>query len=303
MLRVEEILLGAAGGSSNPLVAAASTHLVKAGGKRLRPSLVLLASRVGEPGRRETDLAAAAVELVHLASLYHDDVLDQTGTRRGVPTAHSEWGVDVAILAGDYLFAKGCWLGARAGDGVPLILSNAIAELCEGQIAESNAVGDPQRSVDEYLDTITRKTASLFRSACEMGASTAGAPLEDQAALADYGLNLGLAFQVVDDLLDFLGDPQITGKVPGTDLREGVYTLPVLIACERDASLQARLARGDRDLDRVLPVLESTGALDAALDEAASFGRRAASSLDGLPDDDWKAVLLTIVEGVLAQLN
>ena len=163
MDRVENLLSGTAGASAHPLVSEASTHLIKAGGKRIRPSLVLLTSHAGESGRASTDLAAAGIELIHLATLYHDDVIDQTDTRRGVPTAHSKWGVEVAVLAGDYLFASGCALGARAGGRVPVIIASALAEVCEGQIAETAIVGDPRRSVDDYYDTIRKKTAALFR--------------------------------------------------------------------------------------------------------------------------------------------
>lgn len=303
LLRVEGILLSSAGGSRHPLVVEASTHLVKAGGKRLRPALVLLASHAGQPGRQATDLAAAAVELVHLATLYHDDVLDESETRRGVPTVHAKWGAEVAILAGDYLFARGCLLGAEAGSEVPTLLSNGISNVCEGQISESGALNNPCRDVDEYFQTISLKTASLFRCACEMGATTASAPAEARASLAAYGTNLGLAFQLIDDLLDITGDSGITGKAPGTDLKEGVFTLPVLIACQREPALVRRLEEGERDLAGILPALRDAGALDAAYAEAVAYGCRAKESVAFLPEGAVRSVLHTVVEGVLAQLD
>src|ERR671919_1303030 len=174
LMRVEDLLLEAAGDSLNSLVSDASTHLIRAGGKRIHPALVMLSSRSGGPGRA-TDLSAAAIELVHLATLYHDDVIDQTETRRGVPTVHKKWGIEIAVLAGDFLFARGCALGAEAGGEVPGILAHAIAEVCEGQIVETANLGDPGRPVDDYTETIRRKTAALFRAACELGAATAGA--------------------------------------------------------------------------------------------------------------------------------
>ncbi len=256
-----DLLLERAGRSPSPLVAEASTHLIKAGGKRVRPALVMLASHAGTPGEPATDLAAAALELVHLATLYHDDVIDETDTRRGSPTVHSKWGIEVAVLAGDYLFANGSSLGAEAGGEVPGILARAIAEVCEGQIVETSTVNDPDRSIDEYMSTIGGKTAALFRAGCELGAATSGAVSEDRSSLMMFGENLGLAFQIVDDLLDILGDPTVTGKVLGTDLHEGVFTLPVLLAIERDGSLKTRLAEGERNLDRILPILRATGAL------------------------------------------
>ena len=302
LLRVEQLLLDRAGSSLHPLVSESSTHLIRAGGKRLRPSLVLVCSRAGEPGRRATDLAAAAVELIHLATLYHDDVIDETETRRGAPTVHSKWGVEVAVLAGDYLFAHGSALGAEAGHEVPAILAEAVADVCEGQIVETAALSDPRRGTEHYLKTIAGKTAALFRASCEMGATTSGASPEARVALADYGLHLGLAFQVVDDLLDLVGDPAVTGKIPGTDLKEGVFTLPVLIGVERDETLAGALERGERELGSVLPSLEASGALVAARDAAAEHGRAASEACRRAGTGDWQLGLETIVDGVLAQL-
>ncbi len=301
MLRVEQLLLSAAGSSDVPLVGEASTHLIKAGGKRLRPALVMITARAGEPARAETDLAAAAIELVHLATLYHDDVIDETDTRRGAPTVHSKWGLEVAVLAGDYLFAKGCVLAADAGGEVTGILSRAIAEVCEGQIIETTAVGDPRRSPDDYRRTIELKTAALFGAGCELGAATSGA-LEQREPLRTYGRNLGLAFQIVDDLLDLVGDPDITGKVPGTDLKEGVFTLPVLIAAEREPLLVERIVAGSRDLSELLPLLHSGGGIEGAVAEARTHVAAALAALEPLPEAEWTDALRSIPTGVLAQL-
>ena len=303
LARVETLLTATAGASPHALVSESSLHLIKAGGKRLRPALVLLTSHAGEPSRQTTDLAAAAIELVHIATLYHDDVLDQTETRRGVLTAHNKWGTEVAVLAGDFLFACGSALGAEASGEVPGILARAIAEVCEGQILETGTLGDPGRPVSGYIEVIERKTAALFRAACELGATTSGAPRAMRAALMDFGLNLGLAFQIVDDLLDLVGDPDVTGKRLGTDLREGVFTVPVLIACERRTSLADRLRSGDRDLALVLDALASTGALDDAYGLALDHGERALAALATAEESEWTIALANIVEGVLAQVE
>ena len=303
MARVESILLETAGAPSHPLVAEASTHLIKAGGKRLRPALVLLSSHAGEPERRSTDLAAAALELVHLATLYHDDVMDETEMRRGVPTAHSKWGVEVAVLAGDFLFACGSSLGAEAGGEVPGILARAIAEVCEGQIIETQALGDPRRPMEEFISTIGKKTGALFSAACDLGTATSGAGAAEREALVSYGAHLGLAFQMVDDLLDLVGDPEITGKTPGTDLKEGVYTTAVLLAVEREPSLAAKLSAGERELGEILPILESTGALDEAHARAQAAGAAALASLEALPEGAWRAALENLVTGVLTQVS
>jgi geranylgeranyl pyrophosphate synthase len=303
MLRVEDVMVRTAGGSRHTVVSDASLYLLKAGGKRLRPALVMISSHAGEARGEATDLAAAAVELVHLATLYHDDVIDGTATRRGVATTHSKWGTDIAVLAGDYLFACGSSLGAAAGGEVPLILANAIAEVCEGQIVETTAVGNPGRSLDAYINVISMKSAALFRSACELGAATSSATPQHRDLLVTYGESLGLAFQMVDDLLDLIGDPAVTGKISGTDLRAGVFTAPVLIACRRDAGLKAKLAGGESDLDEVLPVLWSTGAIGDAYAMAASYAERGRQALKGLPDEDYREVLRTILDGVLAQVD
>jgi heptaprenyl diphosphate synthase len=301
--RVEALLNVTAGASSHPVVSDACLHLIKAGGKRLRPALVLLASRAGEEHRRATNMSAAAIELIHLASLYHDDVLDETQTRRGVPTAHNKWGIEVAVLAGDYLFAAGCALGADVGGDVPGILAEAIVAVCEGQIVETAAINDPIRPVADYIETIRLKTATLFAAACELGAVTSGAPPETRTALAGYGENLGLAFQVVDDVLDLIGNPDETGKAPGIDLKEGVFTVPVLLACARDSELAGRLAGGDRTLDEVVPVLRSTGAIADATTMASHFGRSALESVAGVGDETWRDCMRTMVGAVLAQVD
>jgi len=302
LLRVERLLLDTAGSSLHPLVSESSTHLIRAGGKRLRPSLVLVCSRAGEPGRRATDVAAAAVELIHLATLYHDDVIDETETRRGAPTVHWKWGIEVAVLAGDYLFAHGSALGAEAGHDVPAILAKAVADVCEGQIVETAALANPRRGTEHYVETISGKTAALFRASCEMGATTSGAGPVAREALAEYGHHLGIAFQIVDDLLDLVGDPAVTGKTPGTDLKEGVFTLPVLIAVEREPELGAMLERGQADLRVVLPILERTGALNDAHAVAEEHGSAARQASRRAGSGDWQLGLETIVEGVLAQV-
>ncbi len=298
--RAEKLLFEAAGASTHPLVGEAATHLIAAGGKRLRPALVMTAARAGSP-TPATDLAAAAVELIHLASLYHDDVMDETETRRGVPTVHSRWGINVAVLAGDFLFASGCALGAEAGGEVPAILAAALRDLCEGQIREAAAAGDLERGVPDYFETIRRKTGALFAAACELGAVTSSAADAHRHALVDYGHALGAAFQLVDDLLDFVGDPAVTGKLPGTDWREGIYTLPVLIGRDRNSELKEPGASA-LPFEDVLAILGACGALETARAAAEAHVRRALETLDGLPHHPWRDVLEGMAAGTLARL-
>ncbi|MDQ4058774.1 MAG: polyprenyl synthetase family protein [Actinomycetota bacterium] len=301
LVRVEDLMRATVGASEHRVVQDAALHLIKAGGKRLRPALVLISSRAGKAGATATDQAAAAIELVHLATLYHDDVIDKTEVRRGAPTAHVLWGNEVAVLVGDYLFACGCGLGARAKGDVPQLLADAIVNVCEGQITETISLGDPHRPVDDYLATIRAKTAALFATGCELGAHTSGAE-DARPALRSYGENLGMAFQVVDDLIDLVGDVRTTGKEPGTDLREGVFTAPLLLAAERDAAFAESLVSGERHLEGALEVLRSSGALHDAFEMAESFGADAVASLSGLPEDEWTLTLEKVVKGVLAQL-
>lgn len=299
---VEALLEATAGASAHPLVSEPSLHLLKAGGKRMRPALTMICARGGSP-TDATLLSAASIELVHLATLYHDDVIDETETRRGVPTAHAKWGTEVAVLAGDYLFACGCGLGADAGGEVPGILARAIARVCEGQIVETASLEDARRSVDAYLDTIGMKTAALFAAACELGAVTSGQDPIARAALADYGERLGLAFQIIDDLLDLVGDPRVTGKEPGTDLREGVYTMPVLLACERDPQLATRLEQGRRDLTGTIDSLRATGALLDSWAHAARIAAEAERSLASFPDEGGGELLISLLRATLAQVD
>ncbi|MDQ3985426.1 MAG: polyprenyl synthetase family protein [Actinomycetota bacterium] len=302
LVRVEELMRKTVSSPEHALVADAALHLIQAGGKRLRPALVMMSSRAGTPAG-ETDLAAAAVELVHIATLYHDDVIDETEVRRGVPTVHSKWGIEIAVLAGDFLFARGCALGAEAGGDVPAVLARGIGRVCEGQILETATASDPNRTIEDYMRTVGLKTAALFEAACELGASTSRAGLEARNALAEYGRHLGTAFQVVDDLLDLVGDPLQTGKEPGSDLREGVFTLPVLLAAAGDPQVRTRLERGERVLDELLPSIRATGALREARNRALEEGTLARRAIAPLGPGEWQEALATVVEGVLAQVE
>lgn len=301
LLRVEDLLLESAGASDHALVREPAVHLINAGGKRLRPALVLITSRAGTPGSTETDLSAASVELVHLATLYHDDVIDETEIRRGVETVSARWGIEVAVLVGDYLFARACTLAADAGGEVPGILARAIAEVCEGQVAETATIGDVTRTADDYMSTVRKKTAALFRAACELGAVTSGADGDARSALTRYGSALGITFQVVDDLLDLVGAPDVIGKEPGTDLKEGVFTLPVLIAAGKDASLRDKLQTRP-PLDAVIGSIRDANAIEEALAMAARSADEARRALGGFPRSEWRSTLETIVDGVLAQV-
>jgi len=212
---------------------AISGHTLSAGGKRLRPAAVVLSARsVRNVFPAQTVYASAsAVELIHMASLIHDDVVDNTGERRGRPTANVIYGNQISVLVGDYLLAKSIYLAAREGVlEVIRIFSKVTVGLSEGEVLQITAQGDPDTTEEVYFDIIRRKTAGFIAGCCEVGAVLAEASPSVREALSDYGMALGLAFQIADDLLDFLGDPEVTGKPRGSDLREGKMTLPLIAA-------------------------------------------------------------------------
>ena len=241
--------------SSHPLLSEAAAHLVSAGGKRFRPLLTLLAAQFGDPTRTQVVDAAVVVELTHLATLYHDDVMDEAPVRRGAESANTRWSNTVAILTGDYLFARASDLTAGLGTEATRLQSRTFARLVEGQIAETAGPSAGADPVAHHLKVLADKTASLISTSARLGAMTAGAAPDVIDTLAAYGEVIGIAFQLSDDLIDVLSDAGQSGKTPGTDLREGIATLPVLLA----------RADGDRDL---LSVLEADLTTDAALAQA-----------------------------------
>jgi heptaprenyl diphosphate synthase len=240
-------------------------HGIEAGGKRLRPALVVCAAvAVGgrdAVGERVID-AAAAVELLHLASLYHDDVLDAAAIRRGRPSANALWGNHAAVLGGDVLLSHAYRVAAELGAAELRRLAHTLAALCSGQVAESAAQFDADRKLSHYDASIRGKTAALLATSCWLGASTAGAPPHVAEALACCGAELGVAFQIVDDVLDLYGHGLRIGKPAGSDLRTGVFTLPVLMALQRDPALGALLVEGidERGIAEVARRVRAVGA-------------------------------------------
>jgi heptaprenyl diphosphate synthase len=294
-----------------PFVDEASRYLMDAGGKRFRPMLVLLAGLLGGKDATAPDLVSAGVvvELVHLSTLYHDDVIDTAQLRRGAPAAHVKWSNTVAILTGDFLLARASELSAALGVEVTKLMARTIADLCQGQIREvqgsmaasaTHHVPGLPADREHYLAVIAEKTASLIAASARLGAILTDQPPAAVEALTDYGRRLGMAFQLSDDVLDITGDPEESGKVPGTDLREGVRTLPVLLALEHDGpgSELARLldeAVGATDalpVDRALKLLREHPALSLARDAARLEATRARHALRRFPRTPGTAVLL-----------
>ena len=236
-----ETELEAAIQSEARFVTEAARHLMHAGGKRFRPLLVLLAAETGDPAADGVVTSACVVELTHLASLYHDDVMDEAVLRRGAESANARWDNLVAILTGDFLFSKSSELTARLGADAVRIQAETFTRLVEGQILETLGPGDDEDPLEHYLRVVAGKTGSLIATSARYGARFAGAPLEVEDALTAYGEMIGSAFQLSDDILDIASESDESGKTPGTDLREGVPTLPVLLAKRSTDPADARL--------------------------------------------------------------
>ena len=249
--------------SRHPLLASSGAHLAEAGGKRFRPLLTLLAGHLGDPTAPEVVEAAVVVELTHLATLYHDDVMDEADVRRGAQSANARWTNTVAILTGDFLFARASDVVAGLGPEAVRIQARTFARLVEGQIAETAGPADDEDAVQHHLQVVADKTGSLIATSARLGAMLAGAPAADVETAARFGEVIGTAFQLSDDLIDVLSDAQDTGKTPGTDLREGIRTLPVLLA----------LALDDPDGQRLRELLRSDLGDDARLTEALTLLR------------------------------
>jgi heptaprenyl diphosphate synthase len=262
LARVEERLLEVVR-SAHPMLDAASGHLAQAGGKRVRPLLALLAARLGDPTAPGVVDAAVVVELTHLATLYHDDVMDEAAVRRGAQSANARWTNTVAILTGDFLFARASDLTAGLGTEATRIQSRTFARLVEGQISETAGPADGQDPVEHHLQVIADKTASLLATSGRLGALMAGVAPADVETVARFGEVFGTAFQLSDDLIDVLSESGQSGKTPGTDLREGVRTLPVLLV----------LASGDPESARLRELLQGDLTDDARLAEALALLR------------------------------
>ncbi|MBM3674256.1 MAG: polyprenyl synthetase family protein [Actinobacteria bacterium] len=303
-----EAALQASVRSQDPFLGNVAAHLISAGGKRLRPVLTVCAAYAASgvaPVSEDVVTGAVAVELVHLGSLYHDDVIDEAETRRGVPSVNARWSNIVAILVGDYLLARASELAASLGADVAALLAATIGELCRGQVLELQHLFDVDRSEDLYFSAIDGKTASLFGTACRIGGMVSkvdGATLD---ALTDFGHRLGTCFQIVDDVLDVTGTEESLGKPAGNDLVEGVYTLPVIYAIEREPALREVLGRklDNAQMAEARRLATSDGALDAALDaarEQAALADKALGGATGL-DAEVTARLGRLVETLVTR--
>ncbi|WP_462202934.1 polyprenyl synthetase family protein [Frankia sp. CcWB3] len=310
LVRVEDLLRESVR-SESAFVTETSRHLVDAGGKRFRPIVVLLAAQFADPEADGVVPAAVAIELTHLSTLYHDDVMDEAPRRRGAASANTRWTNTVAILTGDYLFARASDITADLGPEATRILARTIATLCEGQIRETVGPAPGQDPVEHYLRVITDKTASLIATSGRLGAMLAGADPITVDTLATFGELFGVAFQLSDDIIDVASDPVDSGKTPGTDLREGIPTLPVLYALQADDRAAGRLrelittgfAPGDGNTEdpvgEALDLLRSHVGMARARAELVSWSSRARECLAPLPDNPAKTALESLADFVV----
>ena len=295
-----------------PRIPEVTAHLVGAGGKRLRPMLTLAAADMCGYGGPYAVYLAATVEFIHTATLLHDDVVDESARRRGRPTANLLWDNKSSVLVGDYLFSRSFQLMVETGNLRVLdILANASATIAEGEVLQLTAAQDLRTDEAIYLQVVRGKTAALFSAACEVGGVIADAPDHQVRALFAYGDALGIAFQIVDDLLDYAGDSGATGKNLGDDFRERKLTLPVIKAVAKaDAEERAFWSRtfekGDQregDLEHAMVLLGKHGALEATRDDALEWAGRAKAALEQMPEHDVRHMLSDIADYVVARIN
>jgi heptaprenyl diphosphate synthase len=262
--------------------------------------LVLLAGYFGDPTDPRLIPGSVTIELTHLATLYHDDVIDEAEDRRGVPSTNARWDNTVAILTGDYLFARASELSADLGTEVCRLLARTIAVLCDGQIREVDAAGKVEQTEDAYLEIIRRKTGILIATSCRLGGLLSDTPEDQLEILEAFGESIGMAFQLSDDIMDVTASQLELGKEPGTDIREGVYTLPVLHALHEGpdrAELQRLLARGAPDgemLDRALQIVRDGGSLEHARAAVSAEVARADALARQLPDGTARHALIQL---------
>lgn len=301
LVAVEDLLLAEIA-SDYALADVTARHLVEAGGKRFRPLLVLLAAQFGNPDSPGVIPAAVVVELTHLATLYHDDVMDEANVRRGAESANSRWGNTVAILSGDFLFARSSKILADLGPEAVRVQAQTFERLVIGQLRESVGPQEGEDAVEHHLQVLADKTGSLIAAAGRYGAMMSGVDPQTTDAIAEFGECIGVVFQLSDDLLDI--ESEVSGKTPGTDLREGIKTLPALLALQDEttsAELRELLSRplpSDTDHQKALTLLRAHPAMNSARKVLEHWADRASTLLANLPDNQARLALSVLIDSV-----
>ena len=289
-----------------PLVEETSRHLVAAGGKRLRPLLTLISSHFGDPTRKEVIPAAVVCELTHLATLYHDDVMDEAPLRRGVESANNRWGNTIAILTGDYLFSKASDLLADLGPEAVRLQARTFERLVIGQIMETQGPRNGEDPLAHYLRVVGDKTGSLIATSARFGALLSGAPRETVETLTKFGEQIGIAFQLADDVIDIASESSQSGKTPGTDLREGVPTLVTLNVMASNKAEDAELKRllsapihDEVEVQQVLRALRTHDGLQQARQQLGNVAKDARTALGPLPLNSATSALFSLCDAVV----
>ena len=280
-------------------------HVISAGGKRLRPMLTLASAKLcGYHGERHITLATC-IEFIHTATLLHDDVVDESKLRRGLETANSVWGNQASVLVGDFLFSRSFELMVEDGSvKVMGILSSASARLAEGEVMQLLTANDTETGESAYLEVIKAKTAKLFAASCRLGAIVADRPNVEEEGLEAFGMNLGVAFQLIDDVLDYSAKQATLGKTVGDDFQEGKITLPVILAFRRGDNEERKfwrrtlgnLEQNENDLERAIALMQKHNALDDTVDRARHYGAMARDSLGIFPTSETKSALISLID-------
>jgi heptaprenyl diphosphate synthase len=309
--RVEEEIVAAVA-HTDPIAKVTTRHLIDAGGKRIRPTLVLLCAQLGEASTDEVIKSAVVVELTHIGTLYHDDVMDNAPKRRGVDSAHEIWGNNVAILTGDLLFARASQLVSKLGQKALTLQADTFERLCLGQLNETVGPAEGQDLIEHYLSVLSDKTGSLISASAELGVLFSGADQSLREPVRKYGEAIGVAFQLIDDVIDIYSDGKTSGKTPGTDLRAGVPTLPVLYL-RQDAQHDPASAKlveiidggldGDSALNEVLEQMRKHPATERAFQEAKRWADQAIAALEDLPEGPVREALKNFADAVIERQN
>ena len=302
MLRVNQVITDNLA-SEVVLINQLSQHIILSGGKRLRPMLVILSAKACRYSGENDALLAAVVEFIHTATLLHDDVVDDSEMRRGQQTASTIWGNEAAVLVGDYLYSRAFQMMVRA-QSMPImdLLANATNTIAQGEVLQLLNIKDADTSEARYREVIYGKTACLFEAAAKIGAILSGAPVEIQNTLSDYGKHLGIAFQLIDDLLDYAADSDVIGKNVGDDLAEGKPTLPLIYAMKHGSATQTSMIRkaiekgSAEDFDAIAMAIKETGALEYTSEQATLSADRAKQCLQSLEPSEYTQALMFLAD-------
>ncbi len=308
-LQAVENALNAVAQSHNSLLTETSTHLLNAGGKRLRPALCLFGAKFYNFNLENVLPLAVALELIHMATLVHDDVVDASMTRRGIPTVKAKWGNGISTHIGTYLFAKSLLLIAKYENTptISRVLSDISVKMCEGEIQQISTSFDVYQSLKEYFYRIKRKTALLIAASAQLGAVACGAPVNIHLPLRRYGHNIGMAFQITDDILDIVADQTLLGKPVGDDLRQGIITLPVLYALanctnrDRLAELVIKVDKNEDEVREAIEIIKYSGAIEYSFEVAGKYIMKAKEELKVLPDIPIRSTLSMAADFVSAR--